>query len=247
MIRIFLPAYKEQIALPRLIEKMDVVFKLEKEEYKIYVLDDGSPDKTYETAQTLSQKYPMEVMRHEKNQGLGITMLDGLKRVAAVSSDDDLVVTLDCDDTHEPQYLPEAIRKIREGADVVALSRYCAGGNQEGLSAIKTFLSAGAGVFLKLFFPIRGVREYSCNYRVYRATIIKKAFQTFGDDFMRLTHLGFAVSPEILIKMRMLGARIVEAPFVLKYQQKPTPSTNRSLKTIQGYFALVWNFWGRSA
>ena len=96
-------------------------------------------------------------------------------------------------------------------------------------------------------FPIRGVKEYSCGYRVFRASILKKALKVFGDRFIQLPHRGFVVTPEILIKLRMLGARMAEVPFVLNYGQKAGKSKNRPLKTILGYFALVALYWGKSA
>ncbi|OIO38869.1 MAG: hypothetical protein AUJ71_01970 [Candidatus Omnitrophica bacterium CG1_02_49_16] len=245
MIYIFLPAYNEEIALPRLVKKFDEVLKRENEAYKIVVFDDGSTDRTAAVAEGLAKQYPLEVLRHEKNKGLGETMRDGLHHLVNILGEEDIIVTLDCDDTHEPKFIPQAVKKLRTGFDVVVLSRFDEGGGQKGLSAIKTFLSQGAGLFLKFFFPIQGVREYSCNYRVFRGSILKKADRIFGSDFIRLAHLGFAVSPEILIKMRMLRAKIGESPFVLRYDQKPTPSKNNSFKTIKGYFAIVWNYWGR--
>ena len=245
MITIFLPAYNEEIALPRLVKKFDEVLGGGPEKYQIVVFDDGSSDKTTEVAQTLGQKYPIKSLRHEVNKGLGETMRDGMDYLIKTVGDDDAVVTLDCDDTHEPKFLPEAIKKLRTGYDVVILSRFCKGGGQEGLSATKTLLSQGAGLFLKFFFPIRGVKEYSCNYRVFRGAILKKADQVFGKHFIRLAHMGFVVTPEILIKMRMLDAKIGESPFVLRYDQKPTPSSNRPWRTIRGYFGLVGCYWGR--
>ncbi len=247
MIYIFLPAYNEEIALPRLVGKFGETLKQEPEGYRIVVQDDGSTDRTVETAERLSKEYPIIVLRHDKNKGLGETMRDGLGYLVRTISDEDAVVTLDCDDTHEPKFVPPAVRKLRTGYDVVVLSRFCQGGGQEGLSFVKTFLSQGAGLFLKFFFPIRGVREYSCNFRIFSGAILKKADRVFGRDFIRLARLGFAVSPEILIKMRMIGARIAESPFTLRYDQKPTKSKNNSFRTIQGYFALLWNYWGRRA
>jgi len=245
LIRVFLPAYNEAIALPRLVRKFDEEMRRAKESYRILVLDDGSRDDTAKIARELARDYPVDLLVHERNQGLGATMRDGLDVLAKESADGDLIVTLDCDDTHEPKFLPAALAKVRDGYDVVILSRYAPGGGQTGLSATKTFLSAGAGAFLKLFFPIRGVKEYSCNYRVYRAAILKKALSRFGKDFIRLAHLGFVVTPEVLVRMRMLGARIGESPFILRYEQKPTPSANQAFRTIRGYFALVATYWLR--
>ena len=245
MIYVFLPAYNEEIALPRLLKKFDDVLKAGPEKYHVVIQDDGSADRTVAVAEGLSKQYPITVLRHPKNLGLGETMRDGLNYLVKTVADDDAVVTLDCDDTHEPKFVPPAVQKLRSGYDVVALSRFCRGGGQEGLSGVKTFLSMGAGLFLKTLFPIRGVREYSCNFRVYTGAILKKADRVFGKDFIRLDHLGFAVSPELLIKMRMLKARITESPFVLRYDQKPTASKNNSMRTIKGYFAIVWNYWGK--
>jgi len=247
MIVVFLPAYNEEDALGRLVAKFDVEILKAGSAYRIVVLDDGSSDRTAAVAQELSKKYPLELLRHPVNQGLGQTIIDGFKHVSETTSPDDVVITMDCDDTHEPRYMHEALAKIREGFDVVILSRYQEGGGEQGLSATKSFLSRGAGLFLKFFFPIRGVQEYSCGYRVLKASVLHKAHKVFGDRFIRLPHLGFVVTPELLIKFRMLGCRIAEVPFVLKYDQKVGKSKNKPMRTIKGYFALVTLYWGRKA
>lgn len=247
MIYIFLPAYNEEEALGPVVQKFDTELKKIGAEYRIVVLDDGSRDRTAEVAERLAQRYPLELLRHPVNQGLGQTMIDGLQYVAENALPDDVVVTMDCDDTHDPVYVASALESIQKGNDVVILSRYTPGGGEKGLSMLKSVLSRGAGLFLKVFFPIAGVKEYSCGYRVFKASALKKAFRVFGKNFVRLPHMGFVVTPEILIKLRMLGCRIAEVPFVLRYDQKPGKSKNRPLKTIGGYFALITLYWGRKA
>ncbi len=187
----------------------------------------------------------MIVLSHDKNQGLGQTMIDGINFLVSNISDDDLIVTMDCEGTHEPKYLLAALEKIREGYDVIVLSRYHKGGGQRGLSWFWTTLSLMAGGFLKILFPIGGLREYSCNYRIYSGQILKKAIDDFGDRLIRLPHMGFAGIPELLIKMRMLKAKIGESPFVLRYDQKPTNSTIKIWDTFKGYFILVLLYFGR--
>ena len=247
MIYVFLPAYNEEEALPKLVKKFDEEFKSIGEAYHIVVVDDGSTDGTAAKARDLARHYPVELLKHEVNRGLGVTMVDGLRRVAEIAPDNAMMVTMDCDDTHEPRYMHQAFEKIKEGYDLVILSRYQKGGGELGLSAARSFLSRGAGSMLKIFFPIRGVKEYSCGYRVFRVSSLKKALKVFGDHFVRLPHMGFVVTPEILIKFRMIGARITEVPFVLNYGQKAGASKNRPLKTILGYFFLVWHYWGRKS
>jgi dolichol-phosphate mannosyltransferase len=245
MITVFLPAYNEAVALPRVVKKFDAEFKKAGRDFRFVVCDDGSSDETAQVARRLAGEYPLELLSHAKNMGLGQTMIDGLRRAAAISAPDDAIVTLDCDDTHDPVFVHAALAKLEEGYELVILSRYQKGGGEEGLSAVKSFLSRGAGFFLRIFFPIRGVREYSCGYRVFRASALQRAFEVFGENFVRLPHMGFVVTPEILIKFRMLGCRIAEVPFTLHYGQKPGVSKNKPLKTIMGYFALVWLYGGR--
>ena len=245
MIYVFLPAYNEEVALPRVVKKFSDVLGQRGERHRFIVLDDGSSDGTAAAATKLSEHYPLELVRHPVNLGLGAALKDGIDYLAKISSDEDFVVMLDCDDTHEPEFLPAAIDKIRAGHDVVLLSRFCPGGGSGNLAPARKMLSMGAGIFLKIFFPIHGVREYSCCYRVFRASILKKGMDRFGKNFIRLPHMGFVAAPEILVRMRMLGARIVESPFTLRYDQKPGQSKHRPLKTIAGYFVLVFLYFGR--
>ncbi len=245
MIYVFLPAYNEEEALPRLVEKFDREFKKSGEAYRIVVVDDGSRDGTAAAALKLAQTYPLELLKHEVNQGLGQTVIDGFRHTAKIASADDLIISMDCDDTHDPKYLHEAVKKIREGYDLVILSRYQKGGGEEGLSAFRSFTSRCAGSFLKVFFPIRGVWEYSCGYRVYRASAMKRVIEVLGDKFVEFPHMGFVAVPEILLKFRMLGMRISEVPFRLRYDQKKGRSKMNVGRTISGYMALVFRFWGR--
>lgn len=246
MIYVYLPAYNEEKALPRLVVKIDAALKNAPEPYRMVVLNDGSRDQTEDIANELSKKFPLNVLKHPVNLGLGQTMIDGLKHISTLANPDDSIVTLDCDDTHEPKYITEALKKIKTGCDLVILSRFQKGGGEEGLCLRRKIFSRLACLLLKIAFPIPGVRDYTCGFRVFRAAALQKAFQTFGDRFIRLPHLGFVVSAEILVKLRMLGSRMTEVPFVLRYDQKPGNSKNKTMKTILGHFTLVALYWGRS-
>ena len=228
MIYIFLPALNEAIALPIVVNKFVNELNKNKEKYKFVIFDDGSTDNMPQIAIKLADIYPIILLRHDKNKGLGQTMIDGINFLVTRISDDDLIVTMDCDNTHDPKYLSLALKKIREGYDVILLSRFQKGGGQRGVSWFQNIMSKNAGRFLKILFPISGVREYSCNYRIYRGHILKKLKNNFGDKLICLSHLGFAVTPELLIKVRMLKAKISESPFVLRYDKKPTISTKRT-------------------
>ena len=51
-----------------------------------------------------------------------------------------------------------------------------------GVNGYRAFISRGANLFMKIFFPISGLKEYSCGYRGYRYSKIKEAI-----DFLETT------------------------------------------------------------
>ena len=56
-------------------------------------------------------------------------------------SSEDIIITMDGDNTHSPSYVIEMVTKIKEGYDVVIASRYQPGGKEIGLSFKRKFLS----------------------------------------------------------------------------------------------------------
>ncbi len=249
MIYLLLPAYNEEESLPLLIPKIDRLFRSIKREYRFIVCDDGSKDKTALILKELSAGYPMEVLSHKINRGLGETSRDLFERAAELTKSDDLIIRMDCDNTHEPAFICHMLSKVEEGYDVVIASRFQKGGGQIGLNSYKAFISFCANIFMKIFFPIKGVWEYSCGFRVYRAEIIKRAIEYFGNQFILLKGLGFTCTLEKLVKLRMLNARFTEIPFVLRYDQKRSQSKMVGSITTFGYFILVilyywpWGGW----
>ena len=146
----------------------------------------------------------LEIIHHKINRGLGETSRDLFERAAEISRPGDIIVRLDCDDTHEPEFIPRLIMKIREGFDIAIASRFEAGGGQEGVNRYRAFVSYCANLFMKLFFPIPGLKEYSCGYRAYRAEKVKEAIDFYGNNFIQLKGLGFTCTLEKIIKLKLL-------------------------------------------
>ena len=241
---VLLPAFNEEGSIPYLFPKIDSVLSNAGYEYQIVVTDDGSTDATNRLLREASLTYPVHLITHSVNRGLGETSRDNFEAAAKLSIENDVIVRLDCDDTHEPEFILSMIQKVVEGYDVVIASRFARGGGQQGVSAYRAFISSGANIFMKLFFPMRGVREYSCGYRAYSASIIKNAISTYGNSFIQLRGLGFTCTLEKLVKLHMLGARITEVPFVLRYDKKIGASKMIGSITTLGYVVMViLNYW----
>lgn len=248
MIIILLPAFNEELSLTSLIDKLKVTLENLKEDFRIIVCDDGSTDKTLEILENYTQFLPLEIIKHPINRGLGESIRDLFERAAVISSNDDIIIRLDCDDTHDPKYIHPLVNKVRRGFDVVIASRFEKGGYQSGVNAYRAFISRCANLFMKVFFPIKGLKEYSCGYRGYNAKIIKEALRFYGNDFIQLKGLGFTCTLEKLIKLKIIGAKFAEVPFQLRYDLKVSESKMISSVTTFGYFVITilyyWPFGG---
>ena len=241
MIWILLPAYNEQRDLPRLLEKMEKA--LAGVDYRLVVVNDGSTDNTSEILERYAGNLKLDIVGHPINRGLGETERDGFEFIAWKAQPDDFIVRIEGDDTHEPKYLFDLIEKLKEGYDVVNTSRFQPGGGQLGVDGYRTFISRSANIFMRLMFRIRGVSDYSCGYRAYRARVIKDALDIYGNNFIQMRGMGFTSTLEIIVKLNILGCRFAEVPFVLRYDQKKGSSKMVGSLTMLGYFIMALLYW----
>jgi len=252
MIVILLPAYNEEESLPQLLPKIQNVMSSFGEDYKILVCDDGSSDNTLSILEGYTKEMPLEIIVHKINRGLGESSRDLFERAVELVGDGDVLVRFDCDDTHEPEYIPAIIEKVRSGFDVVIASRFEPGGGQMGVSGYRAFISRCANYFMKIFFPIPGLKEYSCGFRGYRAETMKEAIEFYGNNFIQLKGLGFTCTLEKVVKLKLIGARFGEIPFMLRYDQKQSDSKMVSSITTLGYIVMTilyhwpWGGWRSS-
>jgi dolichol-phosphate mannosyltransferase len=124
------------------------------------------------------------------------------------------------------------IARLDEGYDVVIASRYQHGSQWYGIPPHRQLFSLGVRLLLGFMLPLRGVRDYSCGYRAYRAEVLQRAADYWGDAF--ITEQGFACMVEILSRLKRLEppVRFAEIPMVLHYDLKPGPTKMPIRQTI---------------
>jgi dolichol-phosphate mannosyltransferase len=247
MIWVMLPAYNEEDALPPLVARIDETLRKAGLAYRIVVVNDGSKDRTAQVAADLAAKFPIDVVAHRYNRGLGETARDGFEYVADHAKPEDMVVRMDCDDTHDPNYILDMAERIDEGWEAVIASRYQRGGGVVGLDWYRSFISRCANLLMKACFPMRGIWEYTCGFRAYRVALIQDALKIFGNQFIDLKGMGFTGTVEKVIKLKMMRARVTEIPFVLRYDRKPGQSKVVTSLTTLGYLVLIAKYivpWG---
>lgn len=232
-----LAAYNEELGLPQVLERFRQAAVSGGYSAGVVVVDDGSRDGTARVIQEWSAVLPIELIRHPVNRGLGETIQDALHLAARLAEPEDVIVTMDADNSHSPELIGEMLRRIDEGHDVVIASRYRRGAGVVGLAWLRHLMSYGARCLFQVLFPTAGVRDYTSGFRAYRARTVQEAFQAY--DGQLVTERGFASMAEILLKLRRLGARMCEVPMVLRYDQKGGSSKMKVLATIVATLRLM--------
>jgi len=199
---VVVPTYNEKDNLPLLAEGV-----LAHPNFRMMVVDDGSPDGTGAIADGLAAKYPgrVEVMHRTGQRGLGRSYIDGLRKAIA-ESDVDLVCQMDADLSHNPEYLP-AMAAAAAQYDMVIGSRYLNGVSVVNWPLHRIFLSAFANRYIRAVTSLTP-NDCTSGFRCWR----REALARLPLD--RMVSDGYAFLVEMLFEAQRAGCRIGEVPII---------------------------------
>jgi glycosyltransferase involved in cell wall biosynthesis len=113
------PVYRAEKILDKLVEEIQKVMFEINESYEIILVDDRSPDGSWEVLQKLSQTFPeVKSIRLSRNFGQHPTIMAGLSQAKG-----EWVVVMDCDLQDQPKEVLKLYNKAKEGYDIVLASR----------------------------------------------------------------------------------------------------------------------------
>lgn len=232
IIYILLPAYNEGKALEPLLKRIKTGMENRSFNYQVIAYNDGSTDNTLDILKLNKHGIPLKIIGKDQNEGLGFAFFSLIREVIKLSfNEEDIAIVLDSDNTHNPEHVYQMVNKIRDGFDVAIASRYLRDSRILGVTKLRQILSIGASWIMRILFPIKGVKDYTCGYRAYSVECLRKAFEKFGNDLIE--EKGFACMAELLIKLRSMDILAVEVPLILRYDQKEGESKMEIIKTIK--------------
>jgi len=206
----------------------------------VTVVDDGSKDNTAQVVRGFNQEW-CKLIQHPKNMGLAQAMRTGISNAVTASPEDGLIAAMDADNSHQPRELSLMLKKLNMGYDVVIASRFQPGARMAGIPPHRQLFSWGVSILFQILTPIQNVRDYSCGYRLYRASLLRRALKVWGNVDGFITEQGFASMTEILLKLSLLkNAKFGETPMDLRYDRKPGATKMNVRKNIQDMFILAW-------
>ncbi len=190
-VSVILPVVNEAENLRTLIPRLTTLFDRERLMYELVVVDGGSSDDTRETAESLGARVVAE-----RRRGYA-----GATETGFAEARGDYVLTLDADQSHDPDFIVKMWRARTRG-DIVIASRYAVGGVTYS-TFVRRATSWLLNVVLRRVLSML-VRDLSSGYRLYRRDVLAN---------LELTSTNFEVLEEILVKACANGFSIVEVPF----------------------------------
>lgn len=170
----------------------------------ILVVDDGSTDGT---CQILAQRRDVQMIHHSTNQGYGCSLIDAFNY--AYSHGYDWVITMDCDEQHEPESIPAFIKEINTDRwDLVSGSRYLKPGQGDDMPPVdRRAINVEMTDLVNTMFGLH-ITDAFCGFKAHRLS------QTLR---MRLDEPGYAFPIQLWPRVAKYGLRMTEVPVRLIY------------------------------
>ncbi|MFH1776955.1 MAG: polyprenol monophosphomannose synthase [Candidatus Omnitrophota bacterium] len=220
---IVIPTYNERENIKRLILK---ILKLNID-LEIIVVDDNSPDQTFNVVQDLKNAYGhIHLICRKQDPGRGFAGVAGFKY--ALSLDVHYIMEMDADLSHDPVFIPNFLETIKY-ADVVIGSRFVKGSKDERRNILRRIISIFANFYLRVTLRVP-VRDCTSGYRCFKREVLAAI------DLDSLHSPGPSIVEEILYRCKRFTIR--EIP--IRFMDRPAGISKLSLKKLLYCLMIPW-------
>jgi len=206
---VIIPTYKEKENIEKIIRK---VFSLSKE-FHILIIEDNSPDGTADIVRKLMIEFSEKLFMEERKGklGLGTAYIHGFKW--ALKHTYQFIFEMDADFSHNPKEIPNFIKAIQEGYDVVVGSRRIPDGGILNWGIARNIMSKGAMWFSRLVLGLK-TKDVTSGYRCYSQKVIKAI------NWGQIKSNGYSFQEETIFRCEKMSFKVKEIPIVFRDRVK---------------------------
>ncbi len=201
---IIIPTYNESLNIVSLVDK------LIQYDFHILVVDDNSPDKTFDIVEKhKSYDKNLFAILRTKNKGYGKSVVEGFKY--GIEKNYEYIIQMDSDFSHRIEDLLPMCELSRNN-DMVIGSRYVNGGNIVGWGLYRKLLSKYANLLAKNITN-SNINDLTTGFRIYSKNMINSI------DFQNIESNGYSFLVEIIHRIDKDNYKIVEYPITFVDRQ----------------------------
>jgi len=172
----------------------------------LLIVDDNSPDGTGNLADEIAARDPrVRVLHRPSKLGLGTAYVAAFQ--LGLQDGYRYLFEMDADLSHDPKYLPDFLRALERGADIVIGSRNIPGGGVEGWGPGRHLLSKGGSLYSRLILGV-AVRDLTSGYKAFTREALLAIFADKVDSN------GYSFQIEMTYRALRRGLKVVEVPIV---------------------------------
>ena len=222
MIKIFIPVYNEEDFIESNLNYMYKRFtKLLKDDFLIYIVNDGSTDKTGDIIDAIN----LRNLVHLRCKGPSVRE-NLAKMIFNHADNEDLIFFMDADLSARMSAIPQLLDVINQGYDIVIGSRYTKG-SRLSRTPYRFIVSKIFNIFLRIYFSSK-INDHECGFKLFKANIIKDLISDMGWNLQRRAFW----DSEMLIRAQRKKYKIREVPVTWVEGPKSYISINKEKSMV---------------
>ncbi len=236
MIYICISARNEERTAGILLWKIRRVMSEFKRDYEVLFSDDASTDRTFDFVAPYEQVLPLVLFRHKERLGHGASLEELLRQAVARCAYPrrDVIVTLQADFTDEPGAIPQLVKRIEGGADLVIAAQ-----GTDGRSTPRSIRWLRRGLpWLERKYEFPEISDPISGLRAYRVSVIKRALaERSGEPLVHGD--GWTANLELLLAVAPHARRIEETEGRARYDMRLRPSRQSVWRVARDFVAML--------
>jgi len=230
MIYVCIPSFDEGPTIGLVLWKIRRIFEEFPREYQLLVVDDASTDTTAEILEPYAKVLPLTIIHHPTRRGYARSV-EELVHLALERTDRpkrDALILMHADFAHAPRYLPDFVRQLESGADIVVGETTALEGEP---SRGRRLVRRWAPLLLPRAVRVAGVRDMVSGFAAFRLMTLRNALRHPTSTL--LTSEGWAASAELIARAAQHARRIETIKVVERHDLKTRSSRVQPWSTAQ--------------